>query len=53
MHCLGRLRKIPEGGNIIFVDVFVIAVSGAAGASAVVAGKHGLLVQALVVLARI
>ena len=41
------VTKIPEGGNTIFVDDFTIAVSGAAGASAIVAAKHGLSVQAV------
>ena len=41
------VTKIPDGGNTIFVDDFAIAVSGAAGASAVVAAKHGLSVQAV------
>jgi len=41
------VTKIPEGGNTLFVDDFTIAVSGAAGASAIVAAKHGLSVQAV------
>ena len=38
---------LPEGANTIFVDDFALAVSGAAGAAAIVAAKHGLSVQAV------
>ena len=41
------VTKIPDGGDTIFVDDFEIAVSGAAGAAAIVAAKHGLSVQAV------
>ena len=34
------VTKIPDGGNTIFVDDFAIAVSGAAGASAVLSLIH-------------
>lgn len=38
---------LPEGGGTVFVDDFALAISGAAGAAAVVAAKHGLSVQAV------
>ena len=41
------VSSLPEGGNTIFVDDFALAVSGAAGAAAVVSAKHGLKVQAV------
>ena len=41
------VTELPEGGNTIFVEDFTLAVSGAAGAAAVVAAKHGLKVQAV------
>jgi sugar/nucleoside kinase (ribokinase family) len=41
------VSDLPEGGNTFFVDDFALAVSGAAGAAAVVAAKHGLKVQAV------
>lgn len=41
------VTELPPGGGTIFVDDFALAVSGAAGASAVVAAKHGLKVQAV------
>ena len=41
------VSAIPEGGNTLFVEDFALAVSGAAGAAAVVAAKHGLRVQAV------
>ncbi len=41
------VSDLPEGGNTFFVEDFALAVSGAAGAAAVVAAKHGLKVQAV------
>lgn len=41
------VSELPPGGGTIFVDDFALAVSGAAGAAAVVAAKHGLKVQAV------
>ena len=37
--------ELPAGGNTFFVEDFALAISGAAGAAAVVAAKHGLSVQ--------
>lgn len=39
--------ELPEGGNTVFVEDFALAVSGAAGAAAVAAAKHGMNVQAV------
>ena len=47
MHCVGLVRKIPEGKNTISVDDFAIAVPGAAGAATIVVGKHDLSVRAV------
>ncbi len=41
------VSELPEGGSTLFVDDFALAVSGAAGAAAVAAAKHGLKVQAV------
>lgn len=41
------VTAIPPNGDTYFVDEFTLAVSGAAGAAAVVAAKHGLKVQAV------
>jgi sugar/nucleoside kinase (ribokinase family) len=41
------VTDLPPGGGTIFVSDFAMAVSGAAGAAAVVAAKHGLRVQAV------
>ena len=41
------VSDLPEGGSTIFVEDFALAVSGAAGAAAVFAAKHGLHVQAV------
>ena len=41
------VNSIPPAGGTFFVDDFALAVSGAAGAAAVVAAKHGLKVQAV------
>lgn len=41
------VSELPPAGGTIFVDDFALAVSGAAGAAAVVAAKHGLKVQAV------
>ena len=41
------VNDLPPGGGTFFVDDFALAVSGAAGAAAVVAAKHGLKVQAV------
>lgn len=41
------VNSIPPNGDTFFVDDFAIAISGAAGAAAVVAAKHGLSVQAV------
>ncbi|MFB2553677.1 carbohydrate kinase family protein [Ensifer soli] len=46
--CLARpVTAIPPGGDTYFVEDFALAVSGAAGAAAVVAAKYGLRVQAV------
>ncbi|MGP4753924.1 carbohydrate kinase family protein [Agrobacterium pusense] len=46
--CLGRpVTEIPPGGNTYFVEELTMAVSGAAGAAAVVAAKYGLNVLAV------
>lgn len=46
--CLGRpVTKIPPGGNTYFIEELTMAVSGAAGAAAVVAAKYGLDVLAV------
>ena len=41
------VSDLPPGADTIFVDDFTLAVSGAAGAAAVVAAKHGLRVMAV------
>jgi sugar/nucleoside kinase (ribokinase family) len=41
------VTELPPGGGTIFVEDFTLAISGAAGAAAVVAAKHGLKVQAV------
>ncbi len=41
------VEDLPEGANTIFVEDFALAVSGAAGAAAIVAAKHGMKVQAV------
>ena len=41
------VTTLPDGGDTFFVEDFALAVSGAAGAAAVVAAKHGLKVQAV------
>lgn len=41
------VTSLPPGGGTYFVEDFALAVSGAAGAAAVVAAKHGLRVQAV------
>lgn len=41
------VTHIPPGGGTFFVEDFALAISGAAGAAAVVAAKHGLKVQAV------
>ena len=41
------VTEIPPKGDTFFVDEFTLAISGAAGAAAVVAAKHGLKVQAV------
>lgn len=46
--CLGRpVTEIPQGGNTYFIEELTMAVSGAAGAAAVVAAKYGLNVLAV------
>lgn len=46
--CLGRpVTSIPPGGNTYFIEEITMAVSGAAGAAAIVAAKYGLKVQAV------
>ncbi|MEH0296114.1 PfkB family carbohydrate kinase [Agrobacterium sp. CCNWLW71] len=46
--CLGRpVTEIPSGGNTYFIEELTMAVSGAAGAAAVVAAKYGLNVLAV------
>lgn len=46
--CLGRpVTSIPPGGNTYFIDEITMAVSGAAGAAAIVAAKYGLKVLAV------
>ena len=46
--CLGRpVTAIPPGGNTYFVEEITMAVSGAAGAAAIVAAKYGLKVLAV------
>jgi sugar/nucleoside kinase (ribokinase family) len=41
------VEAIPPKGDTFFVEEFTLAISGAAGAAAVVAAKHGLNVQAV------
>lgn len=41
------VTQIPPRGETYFVEDFALAISGAAGAAAVVAAKHGLNVQAV------
>lgn len=41
------VSDLPAGAGTTFVDDFTLAVSGAAGAAAIVAAKHGLRVQAV------
>lgn len=41
------VEQIPPKGDTYFVEEFTIAISGAAGAAAIVAAKHGLNVQAV------
>lgn len=41
------VTQIPPNGDTYFVEDFALAISGAAGAAAVVAAKHGLKVQAV------
>ena len=41
------VSNIPPNGDTYFVEDFALAISGAAGAAAVVAAKHGLKVQAV------
>ena len=46
--CLGRpVTHIPPGADTFFIEELTMAVSGAAGAAAVVAAKNGLTVQAV------
>ena len=46
--CLGRpVTEIPTGGNTYFIDELTMAVSGAAGAAAIVAAKYGMKVLAV------
>lgn len=46
--CLGRpVTAIPPGGDTYFIDELTMAVSGAAGAAAVVAAKYGMKVLAV------
>ena len=46
--CLGRpVTNIPPNADTYFIDEITMAVSGAAGAAAVVAAKNGLSVQAV------
>ena len=46
--CLGRpVTEIPPGGNTYFIEELTMAVSGAAGAAAVVAAKYGMKVLAV------
>jgi sugar/nucleoside kinase (ribokinase family) len=46
--CLGRpVTAIPPGGNTYFIEELTMAVSGAAGAAAVVAAKYGMKVMAV------
>lgn len=46
--CLGRpVTAIPPGGNTYFIEEIAMAVSGAAGAAAIVAAKYGLKVLAV------
>lgn len=46
--CLGRpVTAIPPGGGTYFIEELTMAVSGAAGAAAVVAAKYGLKVLAV------
>jgi sugar/nucleoside kinase (ribokinase family) len=46
--CLGRpVTHIPPNADTFFIEELTIAVSGAAGAAAVVAAKNGLSVQAV------
>lgn len=46
--CLGRpVTSIPPDGNTYFIEEITMAVSGAAGAAAIVAAKYGLKVLAV------
>jgi sugar/nucleoside kinase (ribokinase family) len=46
--CLGRpVTEIPPGGSTYFIEELTMAVSGAAGAAAIVAAKYGLKVLAV------
>ncbi|MCD1267184.1 kinase [Shinella sp. AETb1-6] len=46
--CLGRpVTEIPPGGSTYFIEELTMAVSGAAGAAAVVAAKYGMKVLAV------
>ncbi|WP_223567779.1 carbohydrate kinase family protein [Agrobacterium tumefaciens] len=46
--CLGRpVTQIPPAGNTYFIEELTMAVSGAAGAAAIVAAKYGLNVLAV------
>jgi sugar/nucleoside kinase (ribokinase family) len=46
--CLGRpVTEIPPGGNTYFIEELAMAVSGAAGAAAIVAAKYGMKVLAV------
>lgn len=46
--CLGRpVTEIPPGGNTYFIEELTMAVSGAAGAAAIVAAKYGMKVLAV------
>ncbi|MFC3073782.1 carbohydrate kinase family protein [Shinella pollutisoli] len=46
--CLGRpVTEIPPGGNTYFIEEVAMAVSGAAGAAAIVAAKYGMKVLAV------
>lgn len=46
--CLGRpVTNIPPNGDTYFIEELTMAVSGAAGAAAIVAAKNGLTVQAV------
>lgn len=46
--CLGRpVTQIPPGGSTYFIEELTMAVSGAAGAAAIVAAKYGMNVLAV------